>query len=104
MFDEYTVMEAFHDELEKLSGMASLSPGVGAAPSSAPKWKPLKTTQKSFGMKNTATQPTPLKSMGLKGVKVPKLNLPGVKAPTKPSVTNEKALLGGKLSNISAPL
>ena len=104
MYDEYTVMGAFHDELEKISALAGLSPGAGAVKSVAPKWKPLKTTQKSFGMKNTATQPTPLKSMGLKGVKVPKLNLPGVKAPTKPSVTNERALLGGKLSNITAPV
>ena len=98
MFDEYTVMGAFHDEIEKIS--LELSKGFSNSTKSS--WKPLKTTQKSFGMKNTATQPTPMKpTMGLKGVKVPKLNLPGVKAPTKPSSTNEKALLSGKLSNIS---
>ena len=101
MFDRYAAIEAFHDELEKISQM-----GMGMAmpaPGSGPKWKPLKTTQKSFGMSNKATQPTTLKpTQGLKGVKPLKLNLPGVRAETRSSSTNEKNLLSGKISNVTS--
>jgi len=95
MPDADRAIEAFHDEMKKIS-FAALGSGFKKS------MKPTQTTQKSFGMSNKAPA---LSTPGglMPGVKVPKLNLPGVQAVTVPSSTNQKALLSKKLSNISIP-